>query len=1110
MSDSSLERVTPRYINTQVLALFTVLVGLMSCQKPTESATVFRKISPTESGIDFRNQLEYNERLNTYTYRNFYNGAGVAVGDINNDGLQDLYFCGNQVDNKLFLNLGNLKFKDITQEAGVGSPNIWSTGVSMADVNGDGLLDIYVCKAGPKGGENRHNELFINQGDLTFTEESKKYGIADEGLSLHAAFFDYDKDGDQDFYLLNNSLRSVGVYDLRQDQRLETDTLGGNKLYRNDGGYFTNVTLESGIYSSFIGFGLGVTIADLDRDGWQDIFVSNDFFEKDYVYINQGNGTFEESLEALISETSMGSMGADIADLNNDGYPEIYVTEMLPESEQRYKTKTLFEDWDKYQSNLKNGYYEQFTRNAFQLNNGPNPVSGSVSFSEISRLTGAHATDWSWGALIFDYNNDGFKDIFVANGIAKDLTDLDYINFYSNNRELVAKYRKDSLVLTKLIDQIPSVPLPNYLFENSGGMDFNNRAIELGLSDSTFSNGAVYSDLDNDGDLDLVVNNINDDSFLFENTSESNGNHYLMLDLRLPDSSIAVGAQVEIRINNQLMYQELVPVKGYLSSVDPRMHFGVGTAQQVGELKISWPNGATSTETNIAVDQLLKRVQPPLTPTLGNPFTVDPLMTEIKTPVGFQHIENDFEDFNRDRLLFEMHSNEGPGVAQGDVNGDGLTDLYLGGAKGFAGGLYLQEKDGSFSKSQTFTDDQDAEDVDALFFDADQDGDLDLYVASGGNEFGVGSKWLMDRIYFNDGNGRFIKKASSFPGIRESSSFVSAADFDGDGDADLLVGTRLKPFLYGVPPNSYLLQNDGSGNFKDITASTAPALQKIGMATDGQWFDLENDGDQDIVLVGKWMGVKVLTNESGKFTLQSKALNLAGSNGLWNTLEVADLNQDGYQDLIAGNIGENTRYRASVDKPLQLFINDFDRNGSVEQITCQYEGDKAYPIHLLANLTKQLPGLRKRFSRAEDYKSKTMEELFTPEQMANAVKLKVETLQSSAFISQQGTSFIREALPDNHQIAPIYGLLPLDLNADGRTDLITGGNFTKSKPEWGIYKASYGNVSLGTPTNQWQSQRHEASGFFVTGEVRRIIALKDSKRILVVRNNSGISCFSYE
>lgn len=1082
----------------------------MSCQESADTPSVFRKISPSESGLDFRNELVYNERLNTYTYRNFYNGAGVAVGDINNDGLQDLYFCGNQVDNKLFLNLGDLKFRDITDAAGVGSPNIWSTGVSMADVNGDGLLDIYVCKAGPKGGENRHNELFINQGDLTFTEESKKYGIADEGLSLHAAFFDYDKDGDQDFYLLNNSLRSVGVYDLRQDQRLETDTLGGNKLYRNDGGHFTNVTLESGIYSSFIGFGLGVTIADLDRDGWQDIFVSNDFFEKDYVYINQGNGTFEESLETLISETSMGSMGADIADLNNDGYPEIYVTEMLPESEQRYKTKTLFEDWDKYQSNLKNGYYEQFTRNAFQLNNGPNPVSGSISFSEISRLTGAHATDWSWGALIFDYNNDGFKDIFVANGIAKDLTDLDYINFYSNNRELVAKYRKDSLVLTKLIDQIPSVPLPNYFFENSGGMDFNNKAIELGLSDSTFSNGAVYSDLDNDGDLDLVVNNINDDSFLFENTSESNGNHYLMLDLRLPDSSIAVGAQVEIRIENQLMYQELVPVKGYLSSVDPRMHFGVGTAQQIGELKISWPNGATSTETNIAADQLLKRVQPALTPTLSNPFMVDPLLSETTTPIEYQHVENDFEDFNRDRLLFEMHSNEGPGVAQGDVNGDGLEDLYLGGAKGFAGELYLQQNDGRFTKNQTFTEDQDAEDIDALFFDADQDGDADLYVASGGNEFGVGSKWLMDRIYFNDGKGNFTKKTTSLPGIRESASFVTAADYDGDGDADLLIGTRLKPFLYGVPPNSYLLQNDGTGNFKDITNSAAPALQQIGMATDGQWFDLENDGDMDMVLVGKWMGVKVITNEAGKFSLQSKALNLAGSNGLWNTLEVADLNQDGYMDLIAGNMGENTRYRATAEKPLQLFINDFDQNGSVEQITCQYEGDQAYPIHLLANLTKQLPGLRKRFSRAEDYKSKTMEELFTPAQMANAIKLKVETLQSSVFINQQGKGFIREALPDNHQIAPIYGLLPIDLNADGHTDLVTGGNFTKSKPEWGIYKASYGNVSLGTASNEWQPLRHEASGFFVTGEVRRIIALKNSNRILVVRNNSGISCFSYE
>ncbi len=1099
-----------RNIYTRLLTFFIFLVGLISCQEPIENNSVFRKVPSFESGVAFRNDLIYNERLNTYTYRNFYNGAGVAVGDINNDGLQDLYFCGNQVDNKLFLNLGDLTFKDITLSAGVGSPDVWSTGVSMADVNGDGFLDIYVCKAGPKGGENRHNELFINKGDLTFSEESKQYGIADEGLSLHAAFFDYDKDGDQDFYLLNNSLRSVGVYDLRQDQRMETDTLGGNKLYRNDGGVFTNVTLEAGIYSSFIGFGLGVTIADLDRDGWQDIFVSNDFFEKDYVYINQQNGTFKESMETLISETSMGSMGADIADLNNDGYPEIYVTEMLPESEQRYKTKTLFEDWDKYQSNLKNGYYEQFTRNALQLNNGPNPISGSVSFSEISRLTGAHATDWSWGALIFDYNNDGFKDIFVANGIAKDLTDLDYINFYSNNRELVAKYRKDSLVLTKLIDQIPSVPLPNYLFENSGGLEFSNRAQELGLNDSTFSNGAVYSDLDNDGDMDLVVNNINDESFLFENTSETNGNNFMMLDLRLPDSSTAVGAQVELHAGDLMIYQELVPVKGYLSSVDPRIHFGLSLQKRIDTLIITWPNGAISIERDLPVNRQLKRVQPNIEQGTNTSHEYALLLNEVASPIDFQHIENDFEDFNRDRLLFEMHSNEGPGIGKGDLNGDGLDDLFLGGAKGQAGSIYFQHSDGSFSINQSFTEDAEAEDVDAQFFDADNDGDLDLYVASGGNEFGVGSKWLIDRLYLNDGKGNFSKTSGNLPGFRESSSFIAAADFDEDGDHDLLVGSRLKPFLYGVPPNSYLLENDGTGKFKDITSSIAPDLQKIGMVTDGQWFDFENDGDLDMVLVGKWMGITVLINENNKYVTKSPSLRLSGTNGLWNTVEVVDLNQDGFMDIIAGNLGQNTRYRASVDKPLQMFINDFDQNGSVEQITCQYEGDRAYPIHLLDDLTKQIPALRKRFSRAEDYKSKTIDELFTSEQMNNTLRLMVETLQTTTYINQQGVSFNQKPLPDNHQIAPVYAIMPVDVNQDGIVDLITGGNFTKSKPEWGIYKASYGNVSIGTDDHQWQTQSHKVSGFFVTGEVRRIIKLEDTNRILVVRNNSGISCFSYE
>ena len=533
--------------------LLFLLLGLNSCDNGTVteplSDPTFIRLSCEETGICFANDLEYNEQLNAYTYRNFYNGAGVAVGDINNDGLPDLYFAGNQVNNKLFLNKGGMRFEDITMQAGVASANVWSTGVSMADVNGDGLLDIYVCKSGPLEGTNRNNELFINNGDLTFSEQAEAYGVADLGLSNHAAFMDYDKDGDLDFYLLNNSTRSVGIYDLRKGQRSIPDPEGGNKLYRNDGDRFTDVTSAAGIYSSAIGYGLGVTVADINVDGWPDIFVSNDFFERDYLYINNQDGTFAESFEQYITETSMGSMGADIADLNGDGYPEIYVTEMLPESMERVKTKTVFEDWNKYQSNVKNGYHHQFTRNSLQLNQGQVPGSeGEVFFSEVSRQKGLHATDWSWGALIFDYDNDGNKDLFVANGIYKDLTDQDYVNFYANNTQQFEKYKEDSTVVTRMIDTIPSVPLPNYLFRNSDDFTFESVAASEGLTETGFSNGSVYSDLDNDGDLDLVVNNINDEVYIYQNTtSDRTSNGYLLVELRGNDQNpFAFGTKVSV------------------------------------------------------------------------------------------------------------------------------------------------------------------------------------------------------------------------------------------------------------------------------------------------------------------------------------------------------------------------------------------------------------------------------------------------------------------------------------------------------------------------------------------------------------------------------------
>lgn len=1095
-----------------------ILLSLLfaGCQNSTDSTAVFQRLDSEDTGINFRNQLEYSEELNTYTYRNFYNGAGVAVGDINNDGLQDLYFAGNLVDNQLYLNKGDFVFEDITRKAGVASANVWSTGVSMADVNGDGWLDIYVCKSGPLDGDNRNNELFINNGDLTFTEQAEAYGVADLGLSNHAAFLDYDKDGDLDFYLLNNSTRSVGIYDLRKGQRDMPDPEGGNKLYRNDGGYFTDVTQEAGIYSSAIGYGLGVTVADVNVDGWPDIFVSNDFFERDYLYINAKDGTFREALEDYITETSMGSMGADIADLNGDGYPEIYVTEMLPESMERVKTKTLFEDWDKYQANVKNGYHHQFTRNSLQLNQGHIPGDETNTFfSEVSRLKGLHATDWSWGALIFDMDNDGNKDLFVANGIFKDLTDQDYINFYANNSLLFDEHRKDSTVISNLIDVIPSVPLPNYLFRNKGDFDFDNIAEQAGLADPSFSNGAVYSDLDNDGDLDLVVNNINDEAFVYRNTtSEQSNNHYLMLDLKgNEDNPFAFGTRVKVFVGEKELVGEHNPVKGYMSSMDYRMHFGLGQREKADKVVILWPDGTSRSLSDVPADQLLEVKQEEGEQMKVSDQIIDaPIFEEASSSIAYNHTENEFSDFDRDRLIFQMSSNEGPALAKADVNGDGLEDIYLGGAKGFAGQLFVQSKGGEFKALtvSAFEDDKFSEDVDATFADLDGDGDQDLLVASGGNEFGLADPNLRDRIYLNEGNNMFTRLPfTQFPIGSASSGFIRAFDYDGDGDQDVLTGTRLTPFNYGVPGDAALFENQGNARFKNVTSTKAPDFKGLGMLTDVLVVDLDADDDQDLVFVGEWMPVRIFLNENGVFTDHFQDSGLGGSEGLWKTIEAGDFNGDGWTDFVVGNMGLNTRLKASFDEPLTLHINDFDNNGSVEQITCMYDEGRGVPIIMLKDLVKQLPGLRKKYIKYDSYKDQTLDEIFSAEALEGMLTLEVRELATCVFMNRGDNSFSIVPLPEQAQISQTYAIHTTDVDEDGRTDLVLGGNQTRMKPELGINNGSYGLTLRGLGDGEFEPMKAIESGIFVKGEVRQVesVNVGGEPLLIFVRNNDELKVF---
>jgi hypothetical protein len=1100
------------------MAIFLVL-GACYPKEPSapKPATLFRLLSPDQTGIDFVNQLDYTEQLNTYTYKNFYSGGGVGLGDINNDGLIDIFFSGNLLPSKLYLNKGGLRFEDISESSGLHLQGIWVTGVTLVDINADGLLDIYLCKSGPPGGKRRHNELFINNGDLTFTEKAKEYGLAFEGLSTHAAFFDYDKDGDLDSYLLNNSFRSVGGYDLRAGQRNLPDPLGGNKLLRNDNGFFKDVSEQAGIYTSEIGFGLGITIGDLNKDGWPDMYVSNDFFEKDYLYINNQDGTFREALEDYVQEISMGSMGADMADINNDGLPEIFVTEMLPEDDARLKTTAQFENWAKYSLNQNSGYFRQFSRNVLQLNNG------NGTFSEISRLAGVQATDWSWGALIFDMDNDGLKDIFVANGIFKELLDQDYINFASNPELMEDIRRKKKGVILQLIDSIPSTPLANYSFHNVGNLSFVNTSSEWGLDEPTYSNGSAYGDLDNDGDLDLVVSNVNMASFIYENRSKElfPENNTLSFSLHGQNgNSFAIGTKITLKLGDQLIYQEASPMRGFMSTVDNRIHAGLGKHSSVDTVWVEWPDSKVSILTQVKANQLVdlyekeavdrkkgydeKEVKPFLQGT-----------SELKG-IDFTHIENNFVDFDNDRLLFNMISNEGPCMCTGDVNGDGLTDFYVGGSKDQPGALFVQQNAGSFTKRYTelFEQDKDSEDTDCTFFDANGDGRQDLYVTSGGYEFTSSSTSLIDRLYISDANGRIVKSQQLLP-IQtrfESTSTVVSNDFDRDGDLDLFVGARVVPSLYGVPANGYILENDGKGNFRDITATIAPELLGLGLITDAKWLDANGDGKRDILIVGEWMSIKLFIQENGKFIDQSGRYGFEKSEGWYHAIDTGDFNADGFVDFVVGNHGLNSRFKGTTSEPVSMYVGDFDQNGSIEQITTRYDHGVSYPIVLKQDLTTQIPSLKKKYLRFRDYKGKTIEDIFSKDQLRDAYHLKAHNFETSVWLSNGNGTFSKRELPVQAQFAPVYALLVDDFTGDGILDILIGGNQLRAKPETGVYAGSYGLLLKGDSKGNFVSIPSAESGMSIKGEVRSLkkIESRRKKYVLVGKNNERVQVLGYK
>jgi hypothetical protein len=1106
--------------------LVALVIFLASCEPDTTTETpakdtLFQVVDPADSGIDFANTLTYEESFNIYRYRNYYNGGGVALGDVNNDGLTDVYFSGNQVANRLYLNQGDLKFEDATEAAGVAGKAAWSTGVTMADINADGWLDIYLCNSGDIEGDNKRNELYLNNQDGTFREAAEEFGLANKGLSTHAVFFDYDRDGDLDCYLLNNSYQAIGSFNLERNERPKRDKEGGDILYRNDDGKYTDVSEAAGIYGSIIGFGLGITVGDVDRDNWPDLFISNDFFERDYLYMNNQDGTFREVLPEAMSSISAASMGADMADINNDGYGELFVTEMLPATNARLKTATTFENWNKYQLNLKNDYYHQFTRNMLQRNNGDG------TFTEIGRLAGVEASDWSWGALIFDMENDGFKDLFVANGIYQDLTNRDFLDFIAADEFKKKVTASGKVDFKMLVDAIPSNPVPNRAFRNQGPEGdylFEDVAEDYGLDLLGFSNGSAYGDLDNDGDLDLIVNNVNRPATVYRNHSEKKtNNHWLQIrPLGEGQNTFGVGTKATVYTNGKIQYLEHMPMRGFQSSMDYRMHFGLGNAELVDSLVIVSPEGKTSRQYAIAADQVIE-VNTTSATDENQPLVVSNNKQGLfeQTYPAFlrlnRHEENKYSDFDRDPLVYHMLSAEGPALCTGDFNGDGRTDFYRGGARGQSGivnlaaGPNFRQVGGDY-----FAKEKLSEDVACSCFDADGDGDLDLYVVSGSSEFNNSSPALLDRLYLNNGNGqKWTKSAQNLPsGSRvEVGSVAVPQDVDGDGDVDLFVGSRIRAGLYGTPADNYLLINDGSGKFK------SSRIKEMGMVTDARWADVTGDGDKELLVVGEFMepsayrvegdklvpvelaflGAAVVAERSGS-TGAKKVIEQGDLAGWYNTLETADFNGDGLIDIVLGNHGLNSRFRASPEKPVILHVNDFDQNGKAEQILSTFEGDNAYPLPLLHDLVKQIPGLRKRYLKYSSFGDQTMEDVFSAEVLERSVQWEATEFRSLVLMNEGNGQFSVHYLPSAAQETPIYALQAADFDHDGDVDLLVGGNFFYAKPEIGRYDAGRGLVMLNDGKGNFKALSPAESGVNVSGEIREIVDLGKG-RLLLGRND---------
>jgi enediyne biosynthesis protein E4 len=1089
-------------------------VGARDATAPPVGVTLFTRMPTNYTGIRFENRITESNELNVFTYRNFYNGGGVAIGDLNGDGRPDVVLGGNQTGPRLLVNEGAFRFRDVTSSAKLDSHGPWTTGLTLADVNADGRLDLYVSQAGNGEASTRRNRLWINNGNgadsiPTFSERAEEFGIADDGYTTQSAFLDYDRDGDLDLIVVNNSPRPASSFGMRNTRKVR-DHNGGDRLYRNDSGKFTDVSEQAGILGSEIAFGLGVGVSDVNNDGWPDLYVANDFFEHDYLYINNRNGTFTESMELALPNSSYFSMGMDMADVDNDGRSEIYTTDMLPKDEVRLRTMSSFEGWDIYQAKLRNGYGQQFMRNMLQRNNGDG------TFSDVGQMAGVARTDWSWSALLADFDLDGLKDVYVTNGLLKDVTSQDYIAFLANNetaKRVASGGKVDFMALTKAMT---STPIPDYAFRNTGSLTFDDVSAAWGLDTPNISSGAAYGDLDGDGALDLIVNNANQEVFVYRNNIRSLKPTHHFVQVRLngsPANRFGIGARVTVFAAGGAFTQEQSPSRGFQSSMDYLLTFGVGVATGIDSVVVQWPDAKRTVMPSPRIDAVADVAYGAALPAAPPGPRVPTLVSDVTATSGvtFVHRENDFVDFDRERLIPKLLSLEGPAAAAADVNGDGLDDMFIGGAKEQPGTLLLQREDGGFvaSQSDVFAPDAASEDVGAVFFDANGDKKPDLYVVSGGSEFSELAPGLQDRLYLNDGRGGFRKSSDALPVELHSGSRPAVADIDGDGDLDLFVGGRSTLGRYGADGTSMLLRNDGKGHFTNDTDRLAPGLASVGMVTDAVFADIDRDGRVDLMVVGDWMPVTVFKGTGGGRLTKTVVRGLEQSAGWWNRIIAGDFTGNGKVDFVLGNLGLNSRLHASPAEPATMLVKDFDANGQADQIVACYESGKSYPIVLRDEMIRALPPLKARFLSYAGYAKATISEMFPAADVKDAIQRRVDTFATSLLRNNGDGSFTVVSLPRDAQLAPVFGIAAHDVNGDGITDLLLAGNFDGVKPDIARMSESFGTVLLGSATGAFTAAPNRTTGFHVPGQSREILRLRSrtGELLVVARNNDGPKFF---